>query len=152
MTFVIQILIALLLSIAISAAIAWFVGRVMALNKENVPTVTPARKESIGVMGKLEWTADDIAVLRNFHNTPTGAKYLQNAQALIAATCINSCGEVMHTAHSAGVGHGMNEFLRWHLSLASDAMLQTLSAPAPLPQDDTSEVYGQDSLLEKYRP
>lgn len=99
-----------------------------------------------------EWTTTDIGVWRSFLKTDTGRKYLDRARSMVASSCISSCSDSMHTAHSAGTGHGMNEFLKWQLSLASEKMLESISQPTGAQVDNTSESYGQASLLEKLSP
>ncbi len=111
--------------------------------------VTP---EQFSLPSPNEWTEDDLRRFKAFLDCPAGKKFIDRSRLMVAQSCINSCADTFHTQHSAGMGHGMAEFLKWQLSLASDEMLKTLSQPTGAQVENTSEAFGQTSLLEKLSP
>ena len=101
----------------------------------------PNRFEIISVDSALVYRGMDIGTAK-----PTPA---QRAVVVHHLIDIIPIAEPMNIAHTAGVAHGMNELIRWQLSLASDEMFSRLTG-AQVKQPNPAEAPNEDQSAEIY--
>lgn len=101
-----------------------------------------------------EWTTLDISNLRQFLLTPTGQSLIKRWDAACLDVAKRANKDTITTTHSAGHSVGFNEAMQWVLSLASQQMLEKLSAPEAVKSENIQQpgTYEDSDLLTRFSP
>jgi len=87
-----------------------------------------------------DWTPDDALALDAFLKTPAGQALRQRFEVVAGNVCVAGCADAMHSAHSAGIGHGWNEALQWFLKLSRVTGEQVTQSDQPEDVDEAALV------------